>query len=182
MGPKVAVIVKPLYIVRTNYNRPQDEAFLPDASIGEAALMKIRGDPQSEMADDFAEGYIGHAPNFAERNGRELERKIQEHRPGKPIVPCVEFGIGYITFHSDIGRMSHVMQYGDDYNIFKKKLLLQDPEMQPWTRRLPEGMEYFDLILDYPINLEKSAETISRLKQDPEFEVREIEIRRKPFE
>ena len=182
MGPKVAVVVKPLYIVRTNYNRPQDEAFLPDASIGEAALRVFRGDPQSDLADDFAEGYIGHAPNFHERNGRELEKEIQKHRPGKPIVPCVEFEIGWISFHSDVGGMQLDMPYDDGYDVFKRKLMLLDQDMQQWTRRLPEGMEYFDLILDYPINLEKSAETISRLKQDPEFEVREIEIRRKPFE
>jgi len=66
---------RPLYIVRTNYNRPQDEAFLPDGVLGDAAWRHARAD--LEEADHFFEGYVGHAPNFLERDGRELERKIR---------------------------------------------------------------------------------------------------------
>jgi len=171
--------VKPLYIVRTNYNRPQDEAFLPDWVLGDAALRKAR--VGLEEADEFFEGYIGHAQNFHERDGKELGKKIQEHRPGKPIVPCVEFALEGILFHSDIGGMHMIAPYDVGYDEFKERLLLQDPEMEQWTRRLPPGTQYFDLILDYGINLGQSTEIIDRLKADPEFAVQEIEIRRKPF-
>jgi len=77
--------------------------------------------------------------------------------------------------------MARDMPYDADYERFKAMLLLQDPETQQWNRRLPQGTEYFDLILDYPINLGKSAALIARLKQDPDFAVQEIEIRRDPF-
>ena len=163
---------KKVYVVRTNYNRPKDEAWLDGDVVRNLALGSDR--------DDLWDGYIGDVGRFYELDGEELERKIQEQRPGKPIVPCIEIALDGIHFHSSIGSMHLTVQYGDDLNYqrFKQMVLLKDEDVVDGVRHLPEGTEYLDLIVVYENSDPRFNPLVEGLITDPSFEVTKLKIMR----
>ena len=161
---------KKLYIVRTNYNRPKDEAWLDGSVVRRAALDSDR--------DDLWYGYIGDTERFYKLDGEELERRIQQQRPQKPIAPCIEIALDGISFHEYIGSMHLTVSYGDDldYERFKQMVLLKDENVRDGVRHLPENIKYFDLIIVYENCDPRFIPLVDCLKEDIVFDVVEMSI------